>query len=126
LVICTGGIILLKKFREERIKEIEGLRALGINPYPYSYKKTHTSEDIRKQFQNIANGEVTDERVSTAGRVMALREHGKSTFFHIKDTFGRIQAYVRKIERRIMNFQRAYHCRRHNRYRRNRLQEQHR
>ena len=87
---------MLKKFREERIKEIEGLRALGINPYPYSYKKTHTSEDIRKQFQNIANGEVTDERVSTAGRVMAIREHGKSTFFHIKDTFGRIQAYVRK------------------------------
>lgn len=90
------GFILLKKFREERIKEIEEIRELGINPYPYSYKKTHTTEGIRKQFQNIANGEVTDERVSTAGRVMAIREHGKSTFFHIKDTFGRIQAYVRK------------------------------
>ncbi|HCI28710.1 MAG TPA: lysine--tRNA ligase [Fervidobacterium sp.] len=87
---------MLKKFREERIKEIEEIRELGINPYPYSYKKTHTTEGIRKQFQNIANGEVTDERVSTAGRVMAIREHGKSTFFHIKDTFGRIQAYVRK------------------------------
>lgn len=87
---------MLRDFREARIKEIEELRELGINPYPYSYKKTHTTEDIKKQFQHLANGEVTQEKVSTAGRIMSIREHGKSAFFHIKDTFGRIQAYVRK------------------------------
>ncbi len=87
---------MLKYFREQRIKEIEELRSLGINPYPYSYNKTHTTESIRKSFEHLANGEVSDQRVSTAGRVMSIREHGKSAFFHIKDIYGRIQAYVRK------------------------------
>ncbi|MFN4224507.1 MAG: lysine--tRNA ligase, partial [Fervidobacterium nodosum] len=87
---------MLKDFREARIKEIDELRNLGINPYPYSYNKTHTTEDIKKQFEHLSNGEVTDKRVSTAGRIMSIREHGKSAFFHIKDTYGRIQAYIRK------------------------------
>jgi len=87
---------LLKDFREQRIREIEEIRKLGINPYPYSYNKTHTTEEIKKDFEHLANGEVTDKKVSTAGRIMSIREHGKSAFFHIKDTFGRIQAYVRK------------------------------
>ncbi|SHN62092.1 lysine--tRNA ligase [Fervidobacterium gondwanense] len=87
---------MLKDFREQRIREIEEIRKLGINPYPYSYNKTHTTEEIKKDFEHLANGEVTDKKVSTAGRIMSIREHGKSAFFHIKDTFGRIQAYVRK------------------------------
>ncbi|MFN6991103.1 MAG: OB-fold nucleic acid binding domain-containing protein, partial [Fervidobacterium sp.] len=87
---------MLKEFREARIEEIRVLREKGINPYPYSYKKTHTTEEIKRQFQHLANGEVVEERVSTAGRVMSIREHGKSAFFHLKDTYGRIQGYVRK------------------------------
>ncbi|MGQ9855675.1 MAG: lysine--tRNA ligase [Fervidobacterium sp.] len=87
---------MLKDFREQRVREIEEIRKLGINPYPYSYNKTHTTEEIKKQFEHLSNGEVTDKKVSTAGRIMSIREHGKSAFFHIKDTFGRIQAYVRK------------------------------
>ncbi|MGB9615025.1 MAG: lysine--tRNA ligase, partial [Fervidobacterium sp.] len=66
---------MIKDFRESRIKEIEELRKLGVNPYPYSYNKTHTTEDIKKQFENLSNGEVTDKRVSIAGRVMSIREH---------------------------------------------------
>ncbi|MCX7654766.1 MAG: lysine--tRNA ligase [Fervidobacterium sp.] len=87
---------MLREFRESRLKEIEKIRQLGVNPYPYSYNKTHTTEDIKKHFEYLTNGEVTEHKVSTAGRVMSIREHGKSAFFHIKDTFGRIQAYVKK------------------------------
>lgn len=95
---------MLRDFREQRIKEIEELRNKGINPYPYSYNKTHTTQDIKKNFEYLANGEVSDHRVSTAGRVMSIREHGKSAFFHIKDTYGRIQAYVRKDKTENFDF----------------------
>ncbi|ODN30834.1 lysine--tRNA ligase [Fervidobacterium thailandense] len=95
---------MLRKFREERLKEIEELRKAGINPYPYKYNKTHTTQDIREQFQYLQNGEVTDKKVSTAGRIMSIREHGKSAFFHIKDTYGRIQAYVRKDKTKNFDF----------------------
>ncbi|MFN3691607.1 MAG: lysine--tRNA ligase, partial [Fervidobacterium sp.] len=63
---------MLKEFRESRIREINALREKGINPYPYSYKKTHTTEEIKKQFEHLSNGEVSQERVSTAGRVMSI------------------------------------------------------
>jgi lysyl-tRNA synthetase class 2 len=88
---------LLKEFREQRIQEIKKLRELGINPYPYSFDKTHSSKKIKEEFSNLQPGEVNEEAfVSLAGRIMSLREHGKSAFFHIKDFEGRIQAYIRK------------------------------
>ncbi|ABR31225.1 lysyl-tRNA synthetase [Thermosipho melanesiensis] len=88
---------MLREFREQRIKEIEQLKRKNINPYPNRFDKTHTSEMIKKEFEGLNPGEVKDDVfVSTAGRIMSLRKHGKSAFFHIKDFYGRIQAYIRK------------------------------
>ncbi|MBZ4650858.1 OB-fold nucleic acid binding domain-containing protein, partial [Thermosipho sp. (in: thermotogales)] len=88
---------MLKEFREQRINEIKQISAKGVNPYPYKFEKTHSSQDIKAQFENLNPGEVKeDASVSTAGRIMSLRHHGKSAFFHIKDFFGRIQAYIRQ------------------------------
>ncbi|MBT1247470.1 MULTISPECIES: lysine--tRNA ligase [unclassified Thermosipho (in: thermotogales)] len=88
---------MLKEFREQRIKEINQLRTEGVNPYPNKFDKTHTSEMIKREFEDLKPGEVKENAfVSTAGRIMSLRKHGKSAFFHIKDFYGRIQAYIRK------------------------------
>ncbi|WP_126992203.1 lysine--tRNA ligase [Thermosipho globiformans] len=88
---------MLKEFREQRINEIKQISAKGINPYPYKFEKTHSSQDIKSQFEGLNPGEVKeDASVSTAGRIMSLRHHGKSAFFHIKDFFGRVQAYIRQ------------------------------
>ncbi|ONN26723.1 lysyl-tRNA synthetase [Thermosipho affectus] len=98
---------MLKEFREQRIKEINQLRTEGVNPYPNKFDKTHTSEMIKKEFGDLKPGEVKENAfVSTAGRIMSLRKHGKSAFFHIKDFYGRIQAYIRKdiVGDKLYNF----------------------
>ncbi|ANQ54284.1 lysyl-tRNA synthetase [Thermosipho sp. 1063] len=98
---------MLKEFREQRIKEINQLRTEGVNPYPNKFDKTHTSEMIKREFGDLKPGEVEENAfVSTAGRIMSLRKHGKSAFFHIKDFYGRIQAYIRKdiVGDKLYNF----------------------
>ncbi len=89
---------MLEDLRRQRLEEIEELRKLGINPYPRRFDKTHTSADIKAQYDSkIEAGQVLEDvEVSTAGRVMSIRDHGRSAFFHIKDQEGRIQAYIRK------------------------------
>ncbi|MBO8160472.1 MAG: lysine--tRNA ligase [Thermosipho sp. (in: Bacteria)] len=88
---------MLKEFREQRIQQINELRKKGVNPYPYKYDKSHSSKEIKEQFSSLNPGDVDENSfVSVAGRIMSLREHGKSAFFHIKDFEGRIQAYIRK------------------------------
>lgn len=86
--------------RRQRLQEIEQLRRIGIEPYPYRFDRSHTTRDIRRAFdQKLEAGQILESaRVSTAGRVMALRKHGKSIFFVLQDFHGTIQGYIRKKE----------------------------
>ncbi len=74
--------------RREKLKKLE---EMGVVAYPYSFNPTHTSEQIK-------NGKLvdTETKVCVAGRVVAIRGKGKTTFAHIKDFTGRIQIYIRK------------------------------
>jgi lysyl-tRNA synthetase, class II len=76
-----------------RREELQHLRENGINPYPYSFDKTHDSTRILSDFtdetaENFKN-------VAVAGRIMAIRKMGKASFCHIQDALGRIQVYLR-------------------------------
>lgn len=77
-----------------RIEELEELEQKGINPYPYSYDRTHLSSQITKNFSED-NAEDFAE-VAVAGRIMALRRMGKATFLSIQDQQGRIQIYFKQ------------------------------
>jgi lysyl-tRNA synthetase class 2 len=89
----------------QRRKELHELRERGVNPYPYTFDKTHSTEQILNGFQNDQQdeqqSEQTDEQaerwksVAVAGRIMALRRMGKATFAHIQDAHGRLQIYLR-------------------------------
>jgi len=76
------------KFREEHLDE---LKKRKINPYPYKFERTHTSKDLKQNFESLENKEV-----SAAGRVMRIRSHGKSAFFDLKDSFDSVQIYTSK------------------------------
>ncbi len=76
------------KFRKEHLDE---LRKRGINPYPYKFERTHTTEDLKEKFDSLEN-----EEVAVAGRVMRIRSHGKSTFLDIQDAFDFVQIYLNK------------------------------
>ncbi|MGC8778344.1 MAG: lysine--tRNA ligase, partial [Candidatus Caldatribacteriaceae bacterium] len=69
------------------------LRDLGIDPYGSRFERTHAIEDLRKSPEAFVQKDV---RVRIAGRVMALRKHGKAIFADLQDRTGQIQVYVKK------------------------------
>lgn len=83
------GLPELLRIRREKLEE---LKKLGVEPYPYSFKRTHRAQDIITRFEEL---EKSGETVSIAGRVMAIRLMGKSCFAHLQDSSGRVQIYVK-------------------------------
>ena len=87
-----------KEFLQQRIKKLQELRSQGINPYPNDFRVLHTTREIAEQFAGKTPEEVQASGAVFvfAGRVMSLRDFGKSTFIHVQDRKGHIQAYLRK------------------------------
>ncbi|HJX33570.1 MAG TPA: lysine--tRNA ligase [Desulfatiglandales bacterium] len=88
----TGTVI------EERIKKAETLREMGVNLYPAGYKYNITSSEVMKRFGHMGEEELERQggSFSMAGRIMSVRNFGKASFIHIKDSSGLLQAYIRK------------------------------
>src|SRR5690606_5818108 len=63
------------------------LEKAGVTPYPHSFDKKHTIAQARQ-----AEG----EEVQTAGRIMAVREHGKVVFFDLQDSTAKMQVMIRE------------------------------
>jgi lysyl-tRNA synthetase class 2 len=82
----------LIRHRKEKLKK---LREKNIDPYPYAFEKTHLSSEIVEDFDQLSTRET---EVKIAGRITALRPHGKTLFGHLKDGEGKIQIYVKKDE----------------------------
>ncbi len=85
---------LLKKRREKA----DALKKDGIDLYPNDVQVANNSESIRERFESLSEEELEkiDERFTLAGRIMAIRDFGKSAFVSIQDRKGRIQAFLRK------------------------------
>ncbi len=86
------------RHRREKLAQIE---AAGINPFAYTFNRTHSSAAAIEDFEATESAETLDEHGhgashSVAGRVVGWRGHGKSAFAHIEDGFGRIQLYFKK------------------------------
>ncbi|HOJ17412.1 MAG TPA: lysine--tRNA ligase [Ignavibacteriaceae bacterium] len=79
--------VLIKR----RIEELGELKSMGIEPYAYDYPVDSYSEDIKRNFSELEN-----QNVSVAGRIMTLRRMGKASFATIQDSKGRIQIYLKK------------------------------
>lgn len=78
------------EIRKEKIKR---LKELKINPYPYSFLRTHTSEEIKKNYEKLIENK---EEVKIAGRIYLERDFGKTKFYTIADGYDKIQVYFRK------------------------------
>lgn len=84
----------LENLTQQRLDKLQDLRSRGIDPYPNSYKRTHSTREARELF---VAGQIPDGAVvSLAGRIVAMRGMGKATFIDIRDGSGKIQAYFRK------------------------------
>lgn len=79
----------LKDYRDERLRKLEELKALGVNPFPADAYRTNYTNDIVERFGEFENKEVT-----VAGRVMAIRKFGKLGFVVLRDITGSIQLFL--------------------------------
>lgn len=86
----------INRLIEERMKKLEDLKQKGINPYPYSYKVTKKSVQIKEENKDLKAEEKSNNVESVAGRIILFRRMGKVAFLTIRDEEGDIQLYLRK------------------------------
>ncbi len=75
-----------------RVEKVEEMRRAGIEPWPNFQPVTATVKNVIDEFP----GHEETKEYAVAGRVMALREHGKSIFAQIQDYSGRLQIYLKQ------------------------------
>lgn len=75
-----------------RLEKVEAMRAAGIEPWPPVKPINATCHEVGAEF---VEGQESRE-YHIAGRVMALRGHGKTVFAQIQDRTGLLQIYVKQ------------------------------
>ena len=91
----------LSQVRKHRQNKLAAIREQGLEPYPYTYDRTHLAVEAISLFDQAELAEGLDDNgngdlVSVAGRITSYRSHGKSAFAHIEDRSGPVQIYFRK------------------------------
>ncbi len=81
----------LNQIEQQRQQKLERLRDRGIEPYPHRYHRSHTTEQAIDLLKQEEDGLTKANEVSVAGRVMAIRRMGKSSFADLRDGSGKIQ-----------------------------------
>ena len=81
----------LQDYRNERLRKLETLRQLGIEPYPAKSERTHTCAEVLSKYDELAG-----EEVVVAGRVASIRSFGKLAFIKLRDQSGDVQLYLQR------------------------------
>ena len=77
-----------ERLRREKLAE---LKSEGKDPFDvYKVDRTHTSEQVKSNFEELEGKEVT-----VAGRIMSKRGQGKVVFSDIHDRDGKIQLFIK-------------------------------
>jgi lysyl-tRNA synthetase class 2 len=77
-----------------RRESLQGLRNLGINPYPAeAFEVTAWAKDITENFEKNPGAY---QQVTLAGRIMSRRIMGSASFAELQDATGRVQVYLKR------------------------------
>jgi lysyl-tRNA synthetase class 2 len=79
----------LQDYRDERLRKLAELRALGVDPYPARADRTHMTGDIVGRFD-----ELQGQTVTVTGRIMGIRKFGKLAFIVLRDQSGQVQLFL--------------------------------
>lgn len=72
---------------KSRLEKLEKIIRRGINPYPARCSRSHTTQEAHNN---------SSERVTVAGRLIALRPMGRAAFAQLQDATGKIQVYLKE------------------------------
>jgi len=75
----------------ERRRKRGSLADRGIDPYPSRFDRTALAGELHERHTGLEPDTRTGEQVRLAGRVTAVRRHGKLSFATLADTSGSIQ-----------------------------------
>jgi lysyl-tRNA synthetase class 2 len=76
-----------------RLKKLQDMRAAGTDPFRANCEQTHFSGEALKAY---VDGQDYTVPVKVAGRLVVIRDMGKSQFVKILDQQGQIQLYIKK------------------------------
>src|SRR3989344_8333306 len=79
----------IEKLRKIRLEKLGKIKKLKIDPYPAKSNKKHSVFDVLNSL---------GKNVQTAGRLMAIRGHGGSSFADLVDESGKIQLFFSKSQ----------------------------
>lgn len=82
----------LMKVRRDKLAAFE---AKGVAPFGHRFEVSHHAKDVLEQFGHLEGEEESSEEITIAGRLMAIRGHGKASFSVLMDRSGRIQVYFK-------------------------------
>ncbi len=81
---------------DERLGEVDEMRASGREPWPVGFRPDTLSVSIHERFADLEPESDTGEVVSVAGRIVNLRRMGNLVFAVIRDRGGDIQLFIPK------------------------------
>ena len=86
---------------QQRTHTLHDIRSLGIDPYPPSFRPTHTAESIIQQYDSCTHSfEEAQVGITPhllfSGRLVLFRAMGKNAFAHLQDETGRLQVVFNK------------------------------
>ena len=79
---------------QSRLNKLNTLKEKGYNPYPYKFEPNAFAADLQEKYKDLETGADTSDRVTIAGRAMAVRNSGM--FIDLKDQSGKIQVFCHK------------------------------
>lgn len=88
----------LAELRGERLRKLDELKKLGINPYPAKSFRDQDCQSIVNEFSKYES-----KKVTVAGRVITIRNIGKIAFIVIKDASGQIQLFWKDSGEKVDN-----------------------
>lgn len=80
----------LKELRSERLRKLDYLKKLGVNPYPAKSERSDKNTEIIKNFSKLEGKQAT-----VVGRIVRIRDIGKLVFIVIKDDSGEVQLFLK-------------------------------
>lgn len=90
---ASGGI---DEVRAQKISKVLDLKSRGIDPYPALTERSTSCAEAFNAASPLSAGEHGTKRAVCAGRVVSLRDMGKSLFAHVQDSSSKIQIYFKK------------------------------
>src|SRR4030042_6948576 len=84
----------LEQIAQQRLEKLAKIPSQGKDPYPHSYRRSHTTLEAISIFESHeGKSDTTSSELSLAGRITAMRIMGKIAFFDIRDGSGKIQIF---------------------------------